>query len=88
MAKGEDIAMLLGAGGGPPLPPEAGGEMGAEDPADAAFADAAEQAMMALESGDPAGFAENLKDAIVICFEKHMGGGYDEAGGGMPEELI
>tara|TARA_R110002110_G_scaffold225728_1_gene439861 strand:- start:176 stop:445 length:270 start_codon:yes stop_codon:yes gene_type:complete len=87
MAKGDDIAALLGGGGGgPPLPPDMGGEMGAEDPADAAFNDAAEQAMAALEAGDPAGFAENLKDAIEICFEKKAGGGYEDAGGVMPEE--
>ena len=88
MAKGDDIAALLGGGGGPPLPPDMGGGMGAEDPADAAFNDAAEQAMAALEAGDPAGFTENLKDAIEICFEKHMAGGYDEAGGDMPEGVI
>ena len=78
--KESSIAVLLGGGGkkkGESLEsfdPEA--EVGEGPSHDDAFADAAEAAMYALHENDSEAFAEHLKDAIVICVEKHMGEGY------------
>lgn len=77
MAKGDEAGLAVLLGGSP----EGGGDMdmgseesmGSDDSSDA-FKDAAVRAMTALQEGDEEGFADHLKDAIEICFEKKSAG--------------
>tara|TARA_R110002020_G_scaffold270417_4_gene485707 strand:- start:92 stop:325 length:234 start_codon:yes stop_codon:yes gene_type:complete len=74
MAKGDEAGLAVLLGGSP----EGGGDMdmGSEESIDSddAFKDAAISAMTALQEGDEEGFADHLKDAIEICFEKKSAG--------------
>jgi len=74
MAKGDEAGLAVLLGGSP----EGGDDMGMESEesigSDDAFKDAAISAMTALQEGDEEGFADHLKDAIEICFEKKSAG--------------
>jgi len=74
MAKGDEAGLAVLLGGSP----EGGDDMdmGSEESigSDDAFKDAAINAMTALQEGDEEGFADHLKDAIEICFEKKSAG--------------